>query len=281
MVFHREQYLSQFFFLIYINDITDAISSTIRLFANDSKIYNIVNNNSDSKLIQEDLDKLSQWSETWQLKFNVEKCKTLHFGNNNLEITYNLIEDGQRKDIPSECVEKDLGVVFETDLKFRKHINECINKANRTLGLIRRSFLYMSKKSFKKLYKTLVRSTLEYCNIVWCPRYQKDIHSLERVQKRATKLIRELRHLPYEERLRELDLPSLTYRRLRGDLIEVYKLFNNKEDININNFFKISDSATTRGHPYKLHKKQCRLDVRKTFSRRESLMIGMLCPLLQ
>ena len=88
-----------------------------------------MNNNSDSKLIQEDLDKLSQWSETWQLKFNVEKCKTLHFGHNSLETNYYLIEDGQRKEIPSESVEKDLGVVFETDLKFRKHINECINKA--------------------------------------------------------------------------------------------------------------------------------------------------------
>ena len=120
-------------------------------------------------------------------------------------------------------------------------------------------------KSFKKLYKTLIRPHVEYCNIIWYPRYKKDITAIERTQKRATKLVRNIRHLPYEQRLKSLKLPSLLYRRFRGDMIECYKLLHDKEDIDYNRFFNKCDSNTLRGHSLKLKKKAFKKDTRKYF----------------
>ena len=86
---------------------------------------------------------------------------------------------------------------------------------------------------------------------------------LEKIQRRATKLIPELRDLTYEERLKECGLTTLETRRLRGDQIEVFKILNGYENIDSNIFFEIKESKITRGHNYTLVKKQSRLDVRK------------------
>ena len=86
---------------------------------------------------------------------------------------------------------------------------------------------------------------------------------LEKIQRRATKLIPELRDLTYEERLKECGLTTLETRRLRGDKIEVFKILNGYENIDSNIFFEIKESKITRGHNYTLVKKQSRLDVRK------------------
>ena len=188
----------------------------------------------------------------------------LHYGFNNPNKSYDLSENNQDTEITFAENEKDLGVTFDTDLKFRQHINNCINKANSVVGIIKRSFLSLKKKPFIKLYKSTVRSILEYGNIIWSPRFNQDIQALERVQRRATKIVYNIKDLSYQERLKRLDLPSLVYRRLRGDLIECYKLFHNQNDIDSKIFFKIAHN-NTRGHPFKVQKQQCRLDVRKNF----------------
>ena len=98
---------------------------------------------------------------------------------------------------------------------------------------------------------------------------RKDIDMLEKIQRRATKLIPGLRDLRYEERLKECGLTTLETRRLRGDQIEVFKILNGYENIDSNIFFEIKESKITRGHNYTLVKKQSRLDVRKySFSQR-------------
>ena len=104
------------------------------------------------------------------------------------------------------------------------------------------------------LYKTLVRPHLEYGNLVWGPFNRADEKLTERVQRRATKLIKSIRHLPYEDRLRHLKLPSLYYRRRRGDMIAVYKIMNGKLDVQSEKFFERAASNVTRGHPLKLVK---------------------------
>ena len=119
--------------------------------------------------------------------------------------------------------EKDLGVYVDTQLTFEKHIETVVNQANRMLGLIRRSYTYLDSQSLLKLYISLVRPTLEYANAAWTPILRRDQILLENVQRRATKLIPELRDRDYENRLRTLKLPSLYYRRARGDMIEAYK----------------------------------------------------------
>ena len=112
-------------------------------------------------------------------------------------ILYYLNKDGLQSEINPTEGTRELGVVVDTDLKFRQHISNSINKANRITGLIRRTFLNVSRKSFRKLYKTLIRPHLEYGNIVWNPRFRKDIEAIERAQKRTTKLVQNVRNLPY------------------------------------------------------------------------------------
>ena len=114
------------------------------------------------------------------------------------------------------------------------------------------------------IYKSLVRPHLEYANQVWAPHLKKHIISIEGVQRRATKLVPGLKDLPYEQRLRELSLPTLAYRRLRGDMIEAYKVASQVYDKSVcSNLLKFSETRATRGHAYKLFKERARLDVRK------------------
>ena len=110
---------------------------------------------------------------------------------------------------------------------------------------------------------------LEYCIQAWSPYLRKDVDMLEKIQRRATKLIPGLRDLTYEERLKECGLTTLETRRIRGDQIEVFKILNGYENIDSNLFFQIKESKITRGHNFTLVKKQSRLDVRKfSFSQR-------------
>ena len=144
-----------------------------------------------------------------------------------------------------------------------------VSKGNTFFGLIRKNITYKGKKLIISLYKAIVRPHLDYCIQAWRPYRKKNIDTLERIQRRATKMIPELRDLSYEERLKECGLTTLETRRLRGDQIEVFKILNGYENIDRNMFFSLKKDSTTRGHEVKLVKDQCRLDIRKnSFSQR-------------
>ena len=147
--------------------------------------------------------------------------------------------------------EVDLGVTIDHELKFEDHISKKVNKANSIAGLIRRSFAYLDRQLFKKLYTTFVRPHLEYAQSVWSPHAQKLIDMLENVQKRATKMIDGYASLDYQERLKRLDLPTLVYRRARGDMIEVYKHLHVYDQHLIPDNFK-RQSCPIRKHKYQL-----------------------------
>ena len=135
--------------------------------------------------------------------------------------------------------------------------------------MIKRSFVNREKQTILSLYKSVVRPKLEYCIQAWRPHLAKDIELMERVQHRATKLISSLRNETYETRVKLLGLTTLETRRLRGDLIEAFKIMKGFEDISWNKFFKMSSSKQLRGHSLKLYKPSFRLDIRKySFSQR-------------
>lgn len=213
--------LGPLLFNIYINDLPNNINSHIKIFADDTKIFNSSHN---SKLLQKDINSLLEWSDIWQLKFNFAKCKVLHcgLGNENKEYFFNT--DTSNVKINSCSEEKDLGVIFDDKLLFDKHINKCISKANQVLGVIKRSFESKDASLILKLYKSMVRPHLEYANNIWSPHLKRQSVSIERTQRRATKIISKLQNLPYETRLKKLSLPSLKFRRLRGDLIQAFKI---------------------------------------------------------
>jgi len=113
---------------------------------------------------------------------------------------------------------------FSDDLKWEKQVRSAAGKANSMLAILNNTFTYMDKNLMKTLFCTYVRPHLEFAIQAWSPYYSTDISELEKIQRRATKLIPELRHLEYEERLKMLNLTSLEVRRLRGDLIQVFKI---------------------------------------------------------
>ncbi|XP_076030414.1 uncharacterized protein LOC143018713 [Oratosquilla oratoria] len=133
----------------------------------------------------------------------------------------------QLKEIASE---KNVGVIINDKLSCVDHLAEKVNKANKIVGLIRRTFVTLDATIFKSLFVALVRPHLEYANQVWSPHLVKDIEMVENVQRRATRMVPELKGLSYEERLRRLNLPTLAYRRARGDMIETYKILTGKYD---------------------------------------------------
>ena len=132
-----------------------------------------------------DLKVLWDWSEKWQMKFNTDKCKVMHVGANNLQEEYFM--DGKQLEKISE--EKDLGVIVSSNFKVSNQCIKAAKKGNQILGLIRRTITCRSKEIIVRLYKSLVRPHLEYCIQAWRPHLVKDIDILEKVQRRATRMI--------------------------------------------------------------------------------------------
>ena len=166
--------------------------------------------------------------------------------------------------LSSTDAEKDLGVVIDKNLSFKNHIAQATAKATRTLGVIRRSFDYLTDQTFIMLYKSMVRPMLEYGQPVWQPSQKMLRQELEDVQRRATKMIAKLKNKPYSERLAILKLPSLEHRRRRGDMIETYKfqsgLYRTDRPV-----FNAHSGRDTRGHSKKLDKERCSREIRRIF----------------
>lgn len=252
--------------MIFINDLPEIVESLCQLYADDTKLFSRVDNEELREQVQLDLDNLVDWADEWQLKFNAEKCHILHFGHNNPHHSYHMRKHNSDESVEllTSEVEKDLGVQVDNLLSFSRHIECQVNKANRLVGLIRRSFTYMDKDCMKQLFTSLVRPHLEFANVAWSPHLKKHIDTIEKVQRRATKLVPGLKNLSYEERLKSMKLPSLKYRRKRGDLIEAYKYTHGFYKVN-ENLLPIDNTNRTRGHAYKLIKRNCHLRVRQNF----------------
>ena len=164
--------------------------------------------------------------------------------------------------------EKDLGVIVTSDFKVGRQCAEAAKKGNRILGMIKRTFSCKSKLIMKNLYKSLVRPHLDSCVQAWRPHLKKDIEVLEKVQRRANKMVDGYRGMAYEERLKRVGLTTLEMRRERADLLEVFKILKGMEGLRREQFFKeASDGSengiTTRGHSLKLYKKRVRLETGK------------------
>ena len=171
------------------------------------------------------------------MSFNVDKCKVMHFGKNNAKAEYQMNE----RKLAEITEEKDLGVIISNDLKVGKQCGKAANKGNQILGLIKRTVISRKKKVILNLYKTLVRPHLEYCIQAWRPHLVKDIEKLEKVQKGGLpKMIEECRGKSYKERIQMLGLTTLETRRVRADMLEVFKILKGYEGINGDCFFKYS-----------------------------------------
>ena len=254
--------LGPLLFVLYINDLPELVSSHIKLYADDTKLYNDTRSSDAKAQFQQDILTLQEWSDRWLLKFHPDKCKTMTIGKSDQDHQYYMVlPDSSHTILERVTSEKDLGVIFDNNLNFREEIASRVSKANKIMGIIRRTFLHLNKDNFILLFKALVRPHTEYGATIWSPQYMKDIELLENVQRRATRLIPGLRDLPYEDRLRTLRLPTLRYRRLRGDMIETYKMLHEIYD-NTDQLLHLNTSSSTRGHQLKLAKRHARLNIR-------------------
>ena len=256
-------------FIYYINDMPTGITCDMKIFADDTKIYSPMTSQAEQTTLQDSLHGLVEWTEKWLVKFNNDKCKVLHMGKNNPEHNYCMKEGTEESILQTTTGEKDLGVIVDPDLNFEQHINEKVKKANSISGLMIRTINYKTKDIMVPLYKTLIRPILEYANAVWSPHLRKYIDSIEGVQRRFTKNIIGMGDMDYEKRLKCLNLPSLEYRRIRGDMIEVFKIMHEyydpkttsnlfecqvTNDTNSTNNNISNPGMNTRGHVYKLTK---------------------------
>ena len=217
-------------FIYFINDLPDAAESFLKIFADDTKAYTKIETKEDQLRLQRTIDNFVKWTDTWLVKFNSEKCKIMHLGKDNPKYEYSIIENGIKTKLTETTCEKDLGVMIDPNLDFQEHMTGAVKKARRISNMLTRHISFKNKNIMLPLYTALVRPIIEYGNTVWSPFLSKDILRIEHVQQSFTKQISGMRKLNYEDRLSRLRLPSLAYRRLRGDMIEVYKILNNLYD---------------------------------------------------
>jgi len=229
--------LGPLLFIIYINDLPDACTnlSDTYLFADDAKLYKSIHSQSDSDILNRCFQNILKWSDNWLMKLNITKCKVLSLCSNkskviNYRYGSDLPGNGFIELLHVDCI-KDLGVTMDSELLFNSHVYDKINIAYRMLGIVKRNFKYADKSTVLTLYKSFVRSHLEYANSVWSSYRTGTIKDIGKVQKRATKYVQGCRNMCYKERLIYFHLPTLNYRRLRGNMIEVYKILNGQYSV--------------------------------------------------
>ena len=215
--------LGPLLFLIYINDMPQLVQHVIKLFADETKLVATIRDI--DELVQSDIEALATWTVDWRLLLHPDKCLILIFGKSKAvqallthvdqPLCFTIKSGDNTTTLSQSSVEKDLGVFITSDLKWDVHIRCSINKANRVLATL--------KRTFKLLFETFVRPHLEYAAPIWNPSRSHHIKTIEVVQRRATKLVKATRGMSYERRLTALGMVSLEHRRLRGDLIQAFK----------------------------------------------------------
>ena len=257
--------LGPLLFVMYINDLPRNLNTVAKMFADDTKVYVRSDTPDGARNLQGDLDTLQNWSDKWMLKFHPDKCCVLKLGKDN-DNKYEMGDatKGERITLKETEKEKDLGVIVDNKLSFSSHVAQTTAKANRMVGLIRRSFDFLNERTFVLLYKSMVRPLLEYGNSIWQPMLKGLESDIEDVQRRATKSLAHIRDKSYSERLKILKLPCLEHRRRRGCMIETYKFMHGYYDTTKPEFKK-SNKEQLRGHSLKLDKTRCTTRIRANF----------------
>ncbi len=215
--------LGPLLFLCHINDLPEAVSSQVRLFADDCLLYRKIKTYEDHNKLQQDLHNLEKWASDWGMRFNSKKCYILSIKNKTSHY-YSLGKD-ILKQVPCNPY---LGVLISEDLKWANHINKITKTANYTMGFLHRNLRQCTRQCRRTAYISLVRSILEYGAIIWDPHCRKDIDKLEKVQHRAARFItgdyRTREKGCVTSMLKDLHLQSLEDRRRDKRLTFLYKL---------------------------------------------------------
>jgi hypothetical protein len=231
--------LGPILFLIYINDVAAACNDIVRvkLFADDVKLYSIIDTSCSTTSLQQSIDSLASWASSWQLSINISKCSVLSL-RNRTESFVSLPYYVNGVCLTNSSLVSDLGVLVDSKLAYNQHISSIISKATQRAGVFFRGFTSRNLALIRKTYVTYIRPILEYNSTVWNPTKKYLIDQLENVQRRYTKRVPSLSHLSYLERLSILNLEPLEIRRLKYDLTLYYKILHNLTCISPSQYFE-------------------------------------------
>jgi len=227
--------LGPLLFVLFINDITNLFSDNCKckLFADDLKLYTVLETIEDCALLQSKLNELCDWCNRWQLTISYKKCNVMFVGSSSYNVNFNINNN------VLEAVDKvkDLGVIVDASLTFSDHISQVVKRAFIRSNLICKCFISRNVDNLLQAFLVYVRPVLEYASCVWSPHYIGDIQKIESVQRRFTKRLPGYDTFDYKSRLTKLGIESLEMRRLRQDLIFTYKIVFGLVDQSANNFF--------------------------------------------
>ena len=228
--------LGPLLFLLFINDLEQVVtSSTVSFFADDTRVSKQIGCFGDCLLLQDDLYRILEWSRGNNMKLHEQKFELLNHLHNSKSSsselpffaeTLHYKISSEETLYPVEHV-RDLGVLVSSDLSWSRHIGNMVSKARSTLSWVFSVFKTRDRTVMTTLYKSLVRSTLEYCCPLWNPGTVKEIQLIEGVQRTFTSRIGGLQHLNYWERLAQLKLMSLQRRRERYIILMMWKILHN------------------------------------------------------
>lgn len=240
--------LGPLLFLLFINDISKKLKCKHLLYADDLKIFKSIHSIQDCIDLQEDLTHLQRWCDHNCLHLNLRKCMVITYSRKKIN---KILFDYSIDTIYLMRVEsiKDLGVTFDSKLKFDIHVDTICRKAHRVLGFIfRRGKDFRNPQVFITLFNSLVRSHLEYACQIWNPFYDIYCHRIEGLQRKFTRFLA-FRTIPFTEklsyrvRLEKLNIVSLESRRLLLDEFLLFKIVNSLLDTNILNKLNFYASA--------------------------------------
>ena len=219
--------LGPLLFLLYINDIVADIQSCVRLFADDTSLYIIVDNPiSAAEMINTDLETIHRWAEKWLVKFNPSKSESLLVSRkNNRNMHPPLIMNAVT--INEVQHHKHLGVILSNDGSWHEHINLITSKAWKKIYVMRKLKFMLDRDSLNKIYISFVRPTLEYANIVWDNCTQYETNAIERIQIEAARIVTGATRLVSLDVLsKETGWGSLRDRRYKHKMYQFYKMIN-------------------------------------------------------
>ena len=216
-------------FLCYINDITQNISSHLRLFADDALLFRPIKSEADHHALDADLQTLSNWAKSWSMKFNAKKCHSMTFSRKPTPSSHFYTLSGE---VLSQVLSSPyLGVTISNDLNFNTHIAKTTSKASRTLGFLTRTLRACPPRLRELAYFSMCRSTLEYAAVVWDPKPNSQAaNSLERIQRRAARFVKGdfRRRSSVTNILQKLEWEPLNTRRQNQRLVTLHQTISDK-----------------------------------------------------
>jgi hypothetical protein len=243
--------LGPLLFNIYINDLPLSLTSCrVLTFADDTKLISNITSSKDTISLQENLAKVSIWSDLNNMSLNANKFELLQFkpnqNNKSLSLLGNLpfSEKYFHYQLPNDTIiepsnyVKDLGIFIACDLEWDIHYFNICNKARRTAGWVLNTFVTRDPTTMITLFTSLIRPILEYNCEIWNPYKIKDIIQLEQIQRTFTHRISGMQDRNYWERLEILGISSLQRRREKIIIINIWKIKNDKIPNSINLKFK-------------------------------------------